>query len=447
MPMKTARRPIEAPSPVRWENTIVLCAANRWDTVKLADRHMAERLSAHAPVLYVDPPVSHLTRLINPAIATALDGPRLRIVAPNIARYTPVVPPKPMHPAVVRSTEYVIRRELRNTIAQLGGDVRAVVSTWLFVNVYGFLGEQHRVYWWQDDPIGAADHWGASAARLAAADERLGRSSDLVVAVNEGAVERWRQRGVRTEFLPNGCDIESFADDDLDCPSDVTLPHPIAGFVGHINSRTDLSLLESVATGGTSLLLIGPKDPLFEPERFRRLTERPNVSWLGARRFEELPPYLSSMDVGLVPYRRDGVQPFQLPDEDAGVPRRRIARRVDVPAGCALARHTTRVARRRCCRLRPSSTRGGRPREIRRTRRAAPIIRRAAQLGRAGRSSRRTRRADLSRADLADRLADERGTTSRTTPRPLGCTTTTRTKATTPTAPSPSISNHPLHPS
>ena len=313
MPMKTARRPIEAPSTARWENTIVLCAANRWDTVKLADRHMAERLSAHAPVLYVDPPVSHLTRLINPAIATALDGPRLRIVAPNIARYTPVVPPKPMHPAVVRSTEYVIRRELRNTIAQLGGDVRAVVSTWLFVNVYGFLGEQHRVYWWQDDPIGAADHWGASAARLAAADERLGRSSDLVVAVNEGAVERWRQRGVRTEFLPNGCDIESFADDDLDCPSDVTLPHPIAGFVGHINSRTDLSLLESVATGGTSLLLIGPKDPLFEPERFRRLTERPNVSWLGARRFEELPPYLSAMDVGLVPYGATEFNRFSFP--------------------------------------------------------------------------------------------------------------------------------------
>ncbi len=313
MPMKTARRPIDAPSTVRWENTIVLCAANRWDTVKLADRHMAERLSAHAPVLYVDPPVSHLTRLINPAIATALDGPRLRIVAPNIARYTPVVPPKPMHPAVVRSTEYVIRRELRNAIAQLGGDVRAVVSTWLFVNVYGFLGEQHRVYWWQDDPIGAADHWGASAARLAAADERLGRSSDLVVAVNEGAVERWRQRGVRTEFLPNGCDIESFADDDLDCPSDVTLPHPIAGFVGHINSRTDLSLLESVATGGTSLLLIGPKDPLFEPERFRRLTERPNVSWLGARRFEELPPYLSAMDVGLVPYGATEFNRFSFP--------------------------------------------------------------------------------------------------------------------------------------
>ena len=84
--------------------------------------------------------------------------------------------------------------------------------------------------------------------------------------------------------------------------------------MGHINSRTDLSLLESVATGGTSLLLIGPKDPLFEPERFRRLdrtTERVLASVHGG--FEELPPYLSSMDVGLVPYGATEFNRFSFP--------------------------------------------------------------------------------------------------------------------------------------
>ena len=281
---------------------IVLCAANRWDTVKLADRHMAERLTAFAPVLYVDPPVSHLTRFVNPAISTALERPRLRIVAPNLARYTPIVPPKPMHPAMAGATNYIIRRELQSAVERLGGDVRAVVSTWLYVNVYGYLGERHRIYWWQDDPVGAAAHWGASADRLAAADERLGRASDLVVAVNEGAAERWRDRGIAAEFLPNGCDTRTFASGDHPAPLDVTLPQPIAGFIGHLNSRTDLSLLEAVAHGGTSLLMIGPKDPGFEPERFNRLVTLPNVSWLGPRPFEDLPPYLAAMDVGLVPY-------------------------------------------------------------------------------------------------------------------------------------------------
>jgi len=82
----------------------------------------------------------------------------------------------------------------------------------------------------------------------------------------------------------------------------VDLPGPIAGFVGHINSRTDLTLLEAVADAGTSLLLIGPKDPSFEPARFDRLVERRNVAYVGAQPFEQLPSFLKVIDVGLVPY-------------------------------------------------------------------------------------------------------------------------------------------------
>jgi teichuronic acid biosynthesis glycosyltransferase TuaH len=51
-----------------------------------------------------------------------------------------------------------------------------------------------------------------------------------------------------------------------------------------------------------SLLLIGPKDAAFEPERFARLVSRSNVAYLGRRPFEELPSYLKVVDVGLVPY-------------------------------------------------------------------------------------------------------------------------------------------------
>ena len=79
-------------------------------------------------------------------------------------------------------------------------------------------------------------------------------------------------------------------------------PGPIAGFVGHINSRTDLALLEAVADAGISLLLVGPKEPDFEPARFDRLVARANVAHVGPRQFEELPAYLKLIDVGLVPY-------------------------------------------------------------------------------------------------------------------------------------------------
>lgn len=286
-----------------WDGLIVLFAANNWDAVKLADRHMAERLTAHGPVLYVDPAISHLTRYRNPVVAESSRGPRLRFVAPGIARYTPIVAPKPTAPGMTKLTTQLVRRQLRGVIRELGGSVRAVVSTWLFIDVYGVCGEQRRVYWWQDDPVGAAAHWNARPGRLARAEEQLARSSDLVVAVSEGAVERWRGRGVPAELLPNGCDAEYFAGVDRADPApDVDLPKPIAGFVGHMNSRTDLALLEAVADAGVSLLMIGPREPSFEPERLDRLIARDNVAYLGPRPFETLPSYFKLIDVGLVPY-------------------------------------------------------------------------------------------------------------------------------------------------
>lgn len=298
----------------RWDGLVVLCAANSWDDTKLADRHMAERLTAHAPVLYVDPPVSHLTRFNKPAVAGSIKGERLREMAPRLARFTPLVLPKPEHPAVLGVTSKMVRRQLRGAVRRLGGDVHAVVSTWLFIDAYGVCGERRRVYWWQDDPVGAAAHWGAGADRLARAERRLADASDLLVAVNEGAVARWLARGRPTAYLPNGCDAEFFASvDQVESPADVGLHRPIAGFVGHLNSRTDLALLEAVADADVSLLLIGPKDPAFEPERFARLAERANVAYLGPRPFEELRSYLKVIDVGLVPYGATEFNKYSFP--------------------------------------------------------------------------------------------------------------------------------------
>jgi glycosyltransferase involved in cell wall biosynthesis len=285
-----------------WDDLVVICAANNWDDVKRGDRHMAERLVEHAPILYVDPPQSHLTRF-GGRTAFPTPRPRLRPAAPGIARYTPVVAPKPMHPRMVGTTARIVRRELAGAVRRLGGSVHAVITTWLFVDAYGVCDERRRVYWWRDDPVAAAHLWGFDAERLARGEERLARSSDVLVAVSADAARRWAERGVPTAFLPNGCDAEAFAAvDEAEDPTDVDLPGPVAGFVGQINDRTDLALLEAVADTGMSLLIVGPRDPSYEPERFGSLVARPNVAYVGPRPFDALAPYLKLIDVGLVPY-------------------------------------------------------------------------------------------------------------------------------------------------
>ena len=74
------------------------------------------------------------------------------------------------------------------------------------------------------------------------------------------------------------------------------------GLVGQLTERIDVRLLEAVADAGFSLLLVGPYDPRWEPERFAALIARPNVRYTGRVPASEVPSYLAAMDVGLTPY-------------------------------------------------------------------------------------------------------------------------------------------------
>ncbi len=108
---RASSRPRQLATAGPWDGLVVLCAANSWDEVKLADRHMAEQLATLAPVLYVDPPISHLTRFNAPQVAKSLRRPRLRTIGPGLARLTPAAPPKPMEPAVLPLTNWTVRRQ------------------------------------------------------------------------------------------------------------------------------------------------------------------------------------------------------------------------------------------------------------------------------------------------------------------------------------------------
>jgi teichuronic acid biosynthesis glycosyltransferase TuaH len=287
-----------------WDDYVVLCAANAFDGIKVADQHVAERLSTLVPVLYVDPPLSWLTPLRNSRATGSLRGPRLRKVNSRLARLTPVVQPGPSRPGLAPVTSALTRGYLRSITPRLGARVRAVVSAWPHYPVFGSCAEQARVYWAQDDFVGGAALLGLNAAHLDRQERRVAAAADVVVAANPLTAGTWRERGCETVLIPYGADPAAYADvDEAARPADVPLDAPIAGFVGQLNDRTDLALLEAVAGTGRSLLLVGPVSPGFEPRRFAALRQRPNVCWVGPKPFEALPGYLRLIDVGLVPYR------------------------------------------------------------------------------------------------------------------------------------------------
>lgn len=290
--------------PGTWDDLIVICAGTPWDGVPFPEHHIAERLAAdHAAVLYVDPPTSLLAGRRDPARRLSLEEPRLRLVAPRLARLTPVVLPGPERAGIRATTPRLVRMWMRRAVRTLGGNVAAVVLASQH-ELFGACGEHRRVVFATDDLVAGAELLGVAGRHLEAQVRRQADRADLVVGVSEVICEAWRARGAAVALVPNGVDVATFRQvDAAPLPPDVDLPSPIVGFVGHLSERIDVASLEAVAARGCSLLLVGPRQPTFELARLDSLLARDNVRWVGAKPFTALPSYLRVMDVGITPYR------------------------------------------------------------------------------------------------------------------------------------------------
>jgi teichuronic acid biosynthesis glycosyltransferase TuaH len=280
------------------DGLIVVCAVASYDGIRMSDWHLAQHLSKLAPVLYVDPPSFR-----HPAARGPRRTDRLRQEGPGLARLVPMVPPFPARPAVAGTTAALIRRDLRWATARLGGQVSAVLSGWPQFPVFGACGERVRAYWAKDDFVAGAALFGLNAAMLQRRERQVAAAADLLIAANPAVAAMWRSSGRDPLLIPFGTDAAAYLGTDrAPLPPGVSLRPPVAGFIGRLNARTDLALLEAIAARGRSLLLVGPKDPGCDQRRFAALQDRPNVHWAGQQPAAALPGYLRLMDVGLVPY-------------------------------------------------------------------------------------------------------------------------------------------------
>ena len=84
-------------------------------------------------------------------------------------------------------------------------------------------------------------------------------------------------------------------------PADIAnLPGPVFGFFGVVDERMDYELIAKLADAQPdgSVVIIGPMTKI-EPTT---LPQRPNLHWLGARDYQQLPAYVRGFDVCLMPF-------------------------------------------------------------------------------------------------------------------------------------------------
>lgn len=128
-------------------------------------------------------------------------------------------------------------------------------------------------------------------------------SADFAVGTTEEITTRLAAFGVAAHVIGHGVDPERFAPSSAGVGAPprllADLPRPLVGFAGNIESRVDVALVERLAAGHGTVVLVGPSSLSY---RDRTRLERSGVILAGSVSYDDLPAYLWAFDVGIVPY-------------------------------------------------------------------------------------------------------------------------------------------------
>jgi glycosyltransferase involved in cell wall biosynthesis len=276
---------------------------------RTSSHHVAMRLAATLPVLYVDSPGMRapnasgrdLRRAFR-KFAEALRAPR-RVDA-NLWHCT--VPQLPFRriPGVGLFNRLFSQWALRRAMRVLGSRQRI---SWFVTPHPGFLakrlGEAFCVYYCIDD---YAAHPGVDAEVIAASDLALTRKADLVFVAPPALLADKQALNPHTHFSPHGVDAKLFAQaSDLGTvvpPMARGLTHPVVGYFGSIHAWIDVELIAWLARARPqwTFLLVG-----YAAIKLPELAALPNVMLAGAQPYASLPAWAKAFDVAIIPYRRN----------------------------------------------------------------------------------------------------------------------------------------------
>jgi glycosyltransferase involved in cell wall biosynthesis len=300
---------------------LIICIASSWDIDPTSKHQVMRILSQSNDVLWVNYHGSRRPSLNRQDARSALGALRrvaggLRPIHDRMSQLTPLVIPGARDPRVRRLNECLVVSQIKRAVRSLKKPNQRV-QVWTFAPDVDFLAgrfdEERFVYYCVDD---FAAFEGFDAEAIEAAEARLMKRSDVVLATSKPLLQKCRRLHSNVHLVRHGVDHGHFASalGNVSPPDDLRdIPRPIAGFVGLIDHWFDTQLMSAVAESmpDVSFVLIG--DVRIDPGRLAGL---PNVHLLGRKPYAELPNFLASFDVGLIPFVRnqltESVNPIKL---------------------------------------------------------------------------------------------------------------------------------------
>jgi glycosyltransferase involved in cell wall biosynthesis len=291
---------------------VVVLYAPPWDgPTRFSKHHLATYFADHgARVLYVEAPLTPLGLKRGSAFGTEVAAARrpARKVREHLwvrRHFVPV----PYHAAswltsrraANRLGQRLLAPIIRRDLLRLGMQSPTLIAGLPHaVDVVPFLPRDALVYHCADDYA----HMRGFPSTLPDLEAELCRWADVVITTSATLCHERRRWNPNTHWIPNGADVNHFAQRVAPASELRDLQRPIVGFVGGLSQWVDVQLVYNLALARPewTFALVGPVTIDVSP--IRDLT---NVRLLGPRPYAELPAYLAAMDVGLIPFRQDPV--------------------------------------------------------------------------------------------------------------------------------------------
>ena len=289
--------------------TLICFSHLRWDFVFQRPQHLMSRFASEMTVVFWEEPVE-----IGPKdtpmlrVRSAEDHPNVRIVVPHL--------PSGLDEG---QRDAALKRLLDAYSAGLSRPLVAWYYTPMMFPFSRGLDASVVVF----DAMDELSKFRFAPPRLLELEQELIDRADLVFTGGTSLYEAKRPRHHSVHLFPSSVDRAHFAKAravPFDPADQEELPRPRLGFYGVIDERFDIELLGRVAgmRPDWSFVMVGPVVKISPDE----LPRRPNIHYLGPKKYRELPAYLSGWDVALMPFAMNEstefISPTKTPEYLAG---------------------------------------------------------------------------------------------------------------------------------
>ncbi len=268
---------------------LIVCFSHlRWDFVFQRPQHLMTRFARRGPVVVFEEPV--WTDEGAPRLVRRTDDRSGVVVAtPHMSWHLPAA-----------EKEAALRAMLDGLLAEHGA--RHPVLWFYTPMMFAFASHvagATMVYDCMDELSGFA----FAPPELPRLEAGLIARADAVFTGGHAIYEAKRHLHGNIHPFPSSVDAAHFAGARAggEDPDDQRgIPHPRLGFYGVVDERMDLELIDALAAARPDwhVVMVGPVAKLDPAD----LPRRPNIHWLGAKSYDDLPRYLGGWDAALMPF-------------------------------------------------------------------------------------------------------------------------------------------------